>query len=226
MGKKKKRQKQQHSGGRADEQQYTVAAGLMNNNTQWRQGWWTATHSGGRADEQQHSGGRADEQQHTVAAGLMNSNTPWQQGWWTTTHSGGRADEQRQLANVFAVRIVSCSCLTGFHLISFCLIGFVTHLPLSGFFYVFPQNRKKKRGRKRTKRTEQFSSVQLKVVSVCSEKPICAPPHLLEVSPTSPLKWFQRPSDWQEGPLTSFQGRLPSAASWVNRAEKDGGGGS
>ena len=30
-----------------------------------------------------------------------------------------------------------------------------------------------------------------------SEKPICAPPRLSEVSPTLPLKRFQCPSDWQ-----------------------------
>ena len=33
----------------------------------------------------------------------------------------------------------------------------------------------------------QFSSVQFKIVSMCSEKPICAPPHLSEVSPVLPL---------------------------------------
>ena len=41
----------------------------------------------------------------------------------------------------------------------------------------------------------QFSPVQFKMVSMCSEKPICAPPHLSEVSPTLPLKWFQCLSD-------------------------------
>ena len=34
----------------------------------------------------------------------------------------------------------------------------------------------------------QFSSVQFKMVSVRSEKPICASPHLSEVSPMLPLK--------------------------------------
>ena len=33
------------------------------------------------------------------------------------------------------------------------------------------------------------------MVSMCSEKPICAPPHHSEVSPTLPLKWFQCSSD-------------------------------
>ena len=37
----------------------------------------------------------------------------------------------------------------------------------------------------------QFSSVQFKMVYVRSEKPICAPPRLKDVSPTSPLKLFQ-----------------------------------
>ena len=40
------------------------------------------------------------------------------------------------------------------------------------------------------------SSVQFKLVSMCLEKPICAPPHLSEVSPMSSLKWFQCSSDW------------------------------
>ena len=35
------------------------------------------------------------------------------------------------------------------------------------------------------------SSVQFKVVSMRSEMPICAPPHLSEMSPASPLKQFQ-----------------------------------
>ena len=43
----------------------------------------------------------------------------------------------------------------------------------------------------------QFSSVQLKMVSMRSEKPICAPPRLSEVSPTLPLKRFQCSSDWR-----------------------------
>ena len=40
------------------------------------------------------------------------------------------------------------------------------------------------------------SSVQFKMVSVCLEKPICAPPHFLEISPTLSLKQFQCSSDW------------------------------
>ena len=36
-----------------------------------------------------------------------------------------------------------------------------------------------------------FSSFQFKMVSMHSEKPICAPPRLSEVSPTLPLKQFQ-----------------------------------
>ena len=39
--------------------------------------------------------------------------------------------------------------------------------------------------------TEFGSSVQFKMVSMHLEKPICAPLHLSEVSPTLPLKWFQ-----------------------------------
>ena len=42
-----------------------------------------------------------------------------------------------------------------------------------------------------------FSSVQFKVVSMRSEKPICAPPRLSEVSPTLPFKRFQCSSDWR-----------------------------
>ena len=41
-----------------------------------------------------------------------------------------------------------------------------------------------------------FSSVQFKMVSMRSEKPICAPSHFSEVSSTLPLKWFQCLSDW------------------------------
>ena len=44
-----------------------------------------------------------------------------------------------------------------------------------------------------------------------SEKPICAPPRLSEVSPTLPLKRFQCSDD---GPLSSFQGRSSSALSF------------
>ena len=42
---------------------------------------------------------------------------------------------------------------------------------------------------------EEFSSVQLKIVSMRSEKPICALSLLSEVSPTLSLKQFQRSSD-------------------------------
>ena len=41
----------------------------------------------------------------------------------------------------------------------------------------------------------QFGSFQFKMVSMRSEKPICAPPRLSAVSPTSPLKQFQCSSD-------------------------------
>ena len=88
------------------------------------------------------------------------------------------------------------------------------------------KRKRKKRVRKRTNEQSssvQFSSVQFKMVSMCSEKPICTPPHLVEVSPTLPLKWFQCPSDWQ-GPLSSFQGRLPSAASEQKKSRKRWGG--
>ena len=43
----------------------------------------------------------------------------------------------------------------------------------------------------------QFSSIQFKMVSVLSEKPICAPPRLSEFSPASPLNRFQCSSDWR-----------------------------
>ena len=42
-----------------------------------------------------------------------------------------------------------------------------------------------------------FSSVQFKMVSMRLEKPICAPPRLLEVSPTLPLERLQCSSDWR-----------------------------
>ena len=46
-----------------------------------------------------------------------------------------------------------------------------------------------------------------------SEKPICAPPRLSEVSPSSPLNQFNvRLID--DGPLPSFQGRSSSASSF------------
>ena len=41
----------------------------------------------------------------------------------------------------------------------------------------------------------QFSSVQFKMVSVHSGRPICAPPHLTGVSPMLPLKRLQCWSD-------------------------------
>ena len=44
----------------------------------------------------------------------------------------------------------------------------------------------------------QFSSVQIKMVSMCSEKPVCAPTRLSEVSPTLSLKRFQCSSDCTE----------------------------
>ena len=54
---------------------------------------------------------------------------------------------------------------------------------------------------------QQFSSVQLKMVSMFSEKPAFAPPSLSDVSPTLALKQF-RPTD--DGPLSSFQVRSSS----------------
>ena len=59
----------------------------------------------------------------------------------------------------------------------------------------------------------QFSSVQVKMVFIRSEKPICAQPGLPEASPTLALKRFQCSSD--DGPLSSFQGRSCSASSGV-----------
>ena len=44
----------------------------------------------------------------------------------------------------------------------------------------------------------EFSSVQLKTASMRSEKPICAPPRLSEVSSTSPLKRSQWSREWQK----------------------------
>ena len=43
--------------------------------------------------------------------------------------------------------------------------------------------------------SRQFSSVQIKMVYMRSEKSICAPPRLSEVSPALPLKRFQCSSD-------------------------------
>ena len=59
------------------------------------------------------------------------------------------------------------------------------------------------------------SSVQFKMVSMCSEKPICAPPCLSEVSSTSPLKLFQCSSDWRRPSLkgkTQEKGGMGSKA--------------
>ena len=60
------------------------------------------------------------------------------------------------------------------------------------------------------------SSVQFKVVSMPSEKLICTPPCLSDVSTTLPSKQFQCASDWDESPLwlSSFQGRLSCASSF------------
>ena len=52
-----------------------------------------------------------------------------------------------------------------------------------------------------------ISSVHFKVVVMRSEKPICAPPRLSEVSLTSPLKRFQRSSDYYDL-LSSFQRKI------------------
>ena len=52
--------------------------------------------------------------------------------------------------------------------------------------------------------TLQFSSVQFKMVSRCSEKPICTPPGLSEVFSMLPFKLFQCSSDWQQ-PSQSYQ---------------------
>ena len=45
--------------------------------------------------------------------------------------------------------------------------------------------------------TVRTGSVQFKMVFMRSEKPICVPPLLSEVSPTLPLKQFQCSSDWR-----------------------------
>ena len=52
------------------------------------------------------------------------------------------------------------------------------------------------------------------MVSKRSEKPICAPPRLSEVSPTLPLKRLQCSSDSDGGPLSPFQGWSSSASSF------------
>ena len=51
------------------------------------------------------------------------------------------------------------------------------------------------------------------MVSMCLEKPTYTPPHLSEVSPMLPLKRFQC-SLTDDGPLSSFQGRLSNASSF------------
>ena len=53
-----------------------------------------------------------------------------------------------------------------------------------------------KHHRTRTGRS-QFSSVQFKMESMRTKKPICAPPRLSYVSPALPLKQFQCLSDWR-----------------------------
>ena len=58
---------------------------------------------------------------------------------------------------------------------------------------------------------KKINLVQLKIVSVCSEKPICAPPCFSEVSPMLHLKQFQCLID--DSCLLSFQGRLSFHAS-------------
>ena len=45
--------------------------------------------------------------------------------------------------------------------------------------------------------TKNSSSVHFKMAYMRSEKPICAPPRLSEVSPTLPFKRFQCSSDWR-----------------------------
>ena len=140
--------------------------------------------------------------------------------------NGSRADEQRKLANMFVVRILFL--LLSYQLSSYQLLSYWFCYPSSSdriaLSFLRTVKIKKKRVRKRT--NEQSSSVQFSPVQFNSRWYLCAwksPPRLIEVSPALPLKWFQRPSDWQ-GPLSFFQGRLPSAASWANRAEKDGVG--
>ena len=68
----------------------------------------------------------------------------------------------------------------------------------------------------REEREERYgSSVQFGsrwYIIMRSEKPICAPPRLSEISATSPLKRFQCLID--DGPLSSFQGRSSSTSSF------------
>ena len=59
----------------------------------------------------------------------------------------------------------------------------------------------------------QFSSVQFKMVSMLSGKPICAPSRLSGVSPVLPLKQFQCWSVIDDGPFSSSKGRSLSASS-------------
>ena len=63
--------------------------------------------------------------------------------------------------------------------------------------------------------TEKFtdSNSSVRMVSVLSEKPICSPSRLPEVSPTLPLKQFQCTSDWR-CPLSFFQRKSSSACSF------------
>ena len=61
-------------------------------------------------------------------------------------------------------------------------------------------------------RVAQLISVQFEMISMGSEKPICAPPRLSDASPALPLKRFQCLSD--DGPLSSFQGRSSSTSSF------------
>ena len=58
-----------------------------------------------------------------------------------------------------------------------------------------------------------MSSIQQKMVSMRSKKPICAPPRLSEVSPTSPLKQFQCSFDCM-ALSRPFKGRSSSASSF------------
>ena len=61
----------------------------------------------------------------------------------------------------------------------------------------------------------QFSFGQFKMVSLRSEKPICTPPRLSEVSPASPLKRFQCSSGWRWLSLVFLsQGRSSSTSSF------------
>ena len=62
-----------------------------------------------------------------------------------------------------------------------------------------------------TARSFVFSSVQFKMVSMCSEKPICVPPRLSDVSPMLPLNSSNvRLID--EVPFSSFEGSLNTSS--------------